>query len=45
MVGCTTGSRGEVSGERKPIVRDDVDGGSGDDNNDSNNNLIMKLGQ
>jgi hypothetical protein len=23
MVGCTTGSRGEVPGERKPVIRDD----------------------
>jgi len=23
MVGCTTGSRREVPGERKPVIRDD----------------------
>jgi hypothetical protein len=23
VVGCTTGSRGEVPGERKPMIRDD----------------------
>jgi hypothetical protein len=31
VVGCTTGSRGEVPGDRKPVVRDDDD----DDNNNS----------
>jgi hypothetical protein len=25
VVGCTTGSRGEVPGERKPVIRDDDD--------------------
>jgi hypothetical protein len=25
VVGCTTGSRGEVPGERKPAIRDDQD--------------------
>jgi hypothetical protein len=42
--GCTTGSGGEVPGERKPVIRnDDNDGGGGgddddDDNNNNNNN-------
>jgi len=31
--GCTTGSRGEVPGERKPVTRDDDDGD--DDDNDN----------
>jgi hypothetical protein len=25
VVGCITGSRGEVPGERKPVIRDDDD--------------------
>jgi hypothetical protein len=38
-VGCTIGSRGEVPGERKPVVRDADDdggcgGGGGDDDDD-----------
>jgi hypothetical protein len=34
VVGFTTGSRGEVPGERKPVTRNDYD----DDNNNNNNN-------
>jgi hypothetical protein len=33
-VGCITGSRGEVPGERKLVIRDDDD----DDDNDNNDN-------
>jgi hypothetical protein len=35
VVGCTTGSRGEVPGERKPVIRydDDDDDDDGDGNN------------
>jgi hypothetical protein len=29
--GCTTGSRGEVPGEREPVIRDDDDNDDGDD--------------
>jgi hypothetical protein len=32
-VGCTTGSRGEVPGEEKPVIRDDDD--------DDKNNVLM----
>jgi hypothetical protein len=36
MVGCTTGSRGEVPGERKQVITDD---GGCDDNNSNRNNI------
>jgi hypothetical protein len=41
-VGCTTGSREEAPGERKPVIRD---GGDDDDdnNNNNNNNNIVKV--
>jgi hypothetical protein len=32
-VGCVIGSRGEVPGERKPVIKFGVGGGGGDDNN------------
>jgi len=41
MVGCTSGSRGEAPGERKPVIRnydDNDDGGGGDDDSNNNNN-------
>jgi hypothetical protein len=31
VVGCTIGSRGEVPGERKPVIRDDDDDDDDDD--------------
>jgi hypothetical protein len=31
VVGCTTGSRGEVPGERKPMIRDGNDDDDDDD--------------
>jgi hypothetical protein len=34
VVGRTIGSRGEVPGERKPVIRDD------DDDDDNNNNKL-----
>jgi hypothetical protein len=46
VLGCTTGSRGEVPEERKPVIRDD----DGDDNcssssssSSSNNNMILHI--
>jgi hypothetical protein len=36
VVGCTTGSRGEVPGERKPVIRDD------DNDNDNDNRNTNK---
>jgi hypothetical protein len=38
---CTTGSRGEVPGERKPVIRDD--GGDDDDDDDDDDNGKGKL--
>jgi hypothetical protein len=35
-VGCTNGSRGEVPGERKPVIRDDEYYGGGYDDDDDN---------
>jgi len=29
VVGCTIGSRGEVPGERRPVIRDDDDDDKG----------------
>jgi hypothetical protein len=37
-VGCTTGSRGEVPGERKHVIRDDDDDDDDDDYNHYHNN-------
>jgi hypothetical protein len=37
-VKCTTGSRGEVPGERKPVIRDDDDD---DDDDDGSNNTLQ----
>jgi hypothetical protein len=36
-VGCTTGLREEVPGERKPVIRDDDDDDDYSNNNDKNN--------
>jgi hypothetical protein len=38
-VGCTNGSRGEVPGERKPVIRDDDD----DDDDDITATMAMKV--
>jgi len=37
-VGCATGSRGEVPGERKPFIR------HGNDDDDDNNNMQQNVG-
>jgi hypothetical protein len=39
VVGCATGSRGEVPGERKPVIGDD-DVDDDDDDNSNNNGII-----
>jgi hypothetical protein len=46
-VGCTSGSRGEVPGEGKPVIRAaDYDNKHDDDdyNNGSNNNINITIG-
>jgi hypothetical protein len=37
VVGFTTGSRGEVPGKRKPVIREQQQS-----NNNNNNNIILK---
>jgi hypothetical protein len=40
VVGCTTGSSGEVPGERKPVIREEEDGdGDGDDDDDDDDKV------
>jgi hypothetical protein len=39
VVGFTTGSRGEVPGKRKPVIREQHDDDDDDDNNNSNNDI------
>jgi len=38
VVGCATGSRGEVPGEREPVIGD----GGGDDDDDDDDMTIIK---
>jgi hypothetical protein len=37
VVGFTTGSRGEVPGKRKSVIRDDDDDNNNNNNNNNNN--------
>jgi hypothetical protein len=37
VVGCSSGSRGEVPGERKPVIRDD------DDDDDDDDDVYLQL--
>jgi hypothetical protein len=41
-VGCTTGSREEVPGERKPVIRDGGGGGDDENDDDDDNDNNMK---
>jgi hypothetical protein len=40
VVGCTNGGRGEVPGERRPVIRD---GDDNSNNNTINNSIIKKM--
>jgi hypothetical protein len=44
VVGCTTGSRGEVPGERKPVIRDGGGTAAATTTNASNKDILTAVG-
>jgi hypothetical protein len=41
VVGFTSGSRGDVSGKREPVIREYDDGDDNDNNNNNNNKAVI----